>query len=101
MAEIKLTDQNFEQEVLRADLPVLVFDETGLAERIRELKAAGCRQVRIHSPGQLQLAKEAGMHVCGSFRLNVWNSDALHWWYAAGADRVTVSPEARGCSSRA
>lgn len=24
MAEIKLTDQNFEQEVLRADLPVLV-----------------------------------------------------------------------------
>lgn len=76
-----------------ADLPVLVFDGTGLADLIRALKTAGCTRVRIHSPGQLQLGKEAGMHVCGSFRLNVWNSDALHWWYAAGADRVTVSPE--------
>ena len=76
-----------------ADLPVLLFDGEMLAGMLRDLDAAGCRYVRVHSPGQLYLAKQAGMHICGSFRLNVWNSDALHWWYAAGADRVTVSPE--------
>ena len=80
-------------ETVGADLPVLVFDGAGLAERIRELENAGCTHVRFHSPGQLQLVKQTAMHACGSFRLNVWNSDALHWWYAAGADRVTVSPE--------
>ena len=76
-----------------ADLPALVFDGTWLAEMVRALESAGCRDVRIHSPGQLLLVKQTAMHTCGSFRLNVWNSDALHWWYANGADRVTVSPE--------
>ncbi|MBR5446744.1 MAG: U32 family peptidase [Clostridia bacterium] len=76
---------------LGADLPALVFD--GLADTIRALQDAGCTHVRFHSPGQLQLLKNTGMHACGSFRLNVWNSDALHWWYAQGADRVTLSPE--------
>ncbi|MBQ8400629.1 MAG: U32 family peptidase [Clostridia bacterium] len=76
-----------------ADLPVLVFDGERLAALVRDLERAGCTHVRFHSPGQLRLLNRTDMHACGSFRLNVWNSDALHWWYAAGADRVTVSPE--------
>lgn len=74
-----------------ADLPPLVFgDQKNLIEKLRE---AGCTRVRFHSPGQLHLLRDTGMQPCGSFRLNVWNSDALHWWYAAGAHRVTLSPE--------
>ncbi|MBQ8641831.1 MAG: U32 family peptidase [Clostridia bacterium] len=74
-----------------ADLPPLVFG--GLAEQIGALEKAGCTHVRFHSPGQLYLLRQTRMHTCGSFRLNVWNSDALHWWYEQGADRVTLSPE--------
>ena len=74
-----------------ADLPALAF--AGTADTIKALKDAGCTYVRFHSPGQLWLLRDTGMHTCGSFRLNVWNSDALHWWYAQGADRVTLSPE--------
>lgn len=74
-----------------ADLPPLVFD--GLPALAENLRTAGCTHVRFHSPGQLYLLRDTGMHTCGSFRLNVWNSDALHWWYSQGADRVTLSPE--------
>jgi len=74
-----------------ADLPPLVFD--GLPALVDSLAKAGCTHVRFHSPGQLYLLRHTGMHTCGSFRLNVWNSDALHWWYDRGADLVTLSPE--------
>ena len=74
-----------------ADLPPLTFGST--EETVKALQEAGCTHVRFHSPGQLYLLRDTGIHTCGSFRLNVWNSDALHWWYAAGADSVTLSPE--------
>ncbi|MBR5446174.1 MAG: DUF3656 domain-containing protein, partial [Clostridia bacterium] len=74
-----------------ADLPPLAFD--GMDAMVKALQETGCTHVRFHSPGQLYLLRETEMHTCGSFRLNVWNSDALHWWYAQGADRVTLSPE--------
>lgn len=76
-----------------ADLPALAFDAARLESLVNALAEAGCTHVRFHSPGQLYLIRQTAMHACGSFRLNVWNTDALQWWYAAGADRVTVSPE--------
>jgi len=80
-------------EMLGADLPPLAFEDRELELLIQRLERAGCRKVRFHSPGQLYLLRQTAMESCGSFRLNIWNSDALAWWYGAGADRVTVSPE--------
>ncbi len=76
-----------------ADLAPLCFCERELQAQIEALSKVGCRSVRFHSPGQLWHIRQTGMTAYGSFRLNVWNGDALDWWYRAGADYVTVSPE--------
>jgi len=76
-----------------AMLPPLVFEEKILRTLIEKLTAAGCSRVMFHSPGQLLLLREAGIGADGSFRLNIWNSDACARFTEMGAARLTASPE--------
>ncbi len=76
-----------------ADLSPLCFSEKELQAQLEALARTGCKIVRFHAPGQLWHIRQTGMAAYGSFRLNVWNGDALDWWYRAGAAWVTVSPE--------
>lgn len=80
-------------DTVGADLPLVDFSTPKMTALVQALSKAGCKKVQFHSPGQLLLLKETEMHTTGSFRLNLWNSDAMHWWYSCGADRLTVSPE--------
>ena len=76
-----------------ADLPLMCFDTAQMTAMVQALAEAGCREVRFHSPGQLYLLEQYHLHGTGSFRLNLWNSDAMDWWYRRGAVRLTASPE--------
>lgn len=78
---------------LCASLPALSFDDRETAALLDRLLAAGCGQVMAHTLGQLTLAKERGMRVDGSFRLNLTNSGAIFAAYRMGFDTVIASPE--------
>ncbi len=80
-------------ENVGADLSPLVFAEGTIQKQIEALSEHGCPAVRFHSPGQLYHLRQTNMTAYGSFRLNVWNGDALDWWYRHGAAYVTLSPE--------
>lgn len=80
-------------ENVGADLPLMCFSEEKMFSLVQALEKAGCRKAQFHSPGQLMLLKQTKMHATGSFRLNLWNSGAVDWWYGCGADRLTLSPE--------
>ncbi len=80
-------------EMVGADLPLMCFDTAKMTAWVDALADVGCKKAQFHSPGQLLLLKQKGIHATGSFRLNLWNSDAMDWWYQRGADRLTASPE--------
>lgn len=87
-------------EKLCADLPAVCFSDEALAETVARLAGSGCHTVRVHSPGQLRVAKRHGLQALGSLRLNVWNTDAARFWFDAGLWRLTASPEATAAMLR-
>jgi putative protease len=78
---------------LCALLPAIAVNDGETARILTELKESGCRVVMVHTLGQLKQAKEMGMTVDGSFRLNLTNTKALETWYGLGLERVVISRE--------
>lgn len=80
---------------LCAELPVFLApgeEEKALAVLV-SLKAAGVERALCPGPGQIYLAREAGLRVHGDYGLNVLNSVALEELGKLGAEDVTLSFE--------
>lgn len=63
---------------------------TQLAAR---LSVTSPKSVLAHTPSQIAMAKELGIPVFASMRLNVWNTACADAICQMGADLVTLSPE--------
>lgn len=76
-------------------LPEVIFDSE--REEVRELlalaKCAGARHALVGNLGHIDLAKEAGLELHGSFRLNVSNSHSARTVADFGFSDVIVHPE--------
>lgn len=57
------------------------------------LSVTSPRSVLAHTPSQIAMAKELGIPVLASMRLNVWNTPCAQAICAMGAATVTISPE--------
>ncbi len=80
---------------LAAELPVLLPPgaEEGLGKTLADLREAGLEKALCPGPGQLLLAKAAGLRPYGDYGLNVLNSCALRACRDLGAEDMTLSFE--------
>jgi len=74
--------------------PVIPDDETRETVRLlEEARGRGIRWALCGNPGQIALARRAGMQVMGDFRLNVTNRAAAGYWQSHGVRDAVLSPE--------
>ncbi len=80
---------------LAAELPVFLPSgaEQKLGETLRALREAGLEKALCPGPGQILLAKAAGLRPYGDYGLNVLNSHALRECRELGAEDMTLSFE--------
>ena len=57
------------------------------------LSVTSPKSVLAHTPSQIAMAKELGIPVFASMRMNVWNTPCAEAVCAMGADTVTITPE--------
>ncbi len=57
------------------------------------LSVTSPKSVLAHTPSQIAMAKELGIPVFASMRMNVWNTSCAEAVCAMGADTVTITPE--------
>ncbi len=77
-------------------LPPVIFDsETENVKRALEKAVKqGAKHIMIHNIGQLELAKEFGLSVHGSHRLNVFNNNSADFWVKdGGLESLILSAE--------
>lgn len=82
-------------ERLAAELPVFLppLEEENLGALLGELKGEGLTKALCGGPGQLRLAKKAGLGAYGDYGMNVLNSYALRECRDLGAVDMTLSFE--------
>lgn len=94
--------QNDEPRVRGVALPGAIFD--GETEKIRAdlrlAKAKGATHALCGNYGHLALVREAGLCPCGDFRLNITNRAAAEFAFAAGFERLILSPELTQAQAR-
>ena len=88
---------------LMAELPLFCppQQEELVAETLLTLKQQGLREVLCGNLGSLQLARQAGLAVCGDYGLNLMNSAALKQAAALGCREATLSFECDRAAARA
>ena len=76
-------------------LPAVVFDSqrAEVLAMCRRAKACGVRYALVGNPGQLSLAREAGLEPVGDFRLNITNRPSAAFWAGEGLTDCILSPE--------
>ena len=70
-------------------------DEETFARWLKMAREKGVGAVALHNLGHLPLARESGLTLRGDFGLNLFNSEALHFWKTEGLASATVSFELR------
>ena len=82
-------------EKLVAELPVLLApgEEPGMMAMLAELKKEGLDKALCPGPGQVYLAKEAGLRAYGDYGLNVMGSHAIRTCRELGVEDLTLSFE--------
>jgi len=80
---------------LAAELPVFLSpgEEPALAEALASLREDGLTKALCPGPGQVALAKAAGLRVYGDYGLNVLNSHAMLACRGLGVEDLTLSFE--------
>ena len=78
---------------IAASLPVFPLPDETLAALFDDARAAGCRRIECHTPGQVRAARAAGFTADSSFRGNVTNAAAAEFYRSLGCDGIAASPE--------
>lgn len=83
------------REVRGVWLPPVITD--GEEPQVRLLLEAARKRGATHAlcgnPAQIAMAREAGFHITGDFRLNITNTHAAAYWAAHGVEDAVLSPE--------
>lgn len=79
-------------------MPAVVYDdeEADVRRMVAEAAAKGARAAILSNAGQLRLIEGKPLHVTAGYRYNICNAESAALALGAGADIVTVSPEATG-----
>lgn len=73
-------------------LPPVIYDRD--KERIiNKVKSLSARHIMVTNIGQLDIARESGMHIHGDFRLNAFNARSAAALIEMGIEDVILSPE--------
>ncbi len=81
------------RDKLIAELPTVMFSRGAVQSRLTELKARGITTVSAPNIYALNIAKELGFKVFGTFSLNINNSLALKEYKALGVNEAEISFE--------
>ena len=86
-----------------AELPLFCppQQEESVAKTLLTLKRQGLRETLCGNLGSIQLARQAGLAVCGDYGLNLMNSAALKQAAALGCREATLSFECDRAAVRA
>ena len=62
-------------------------------EKIKKCASLGCKKALVTNLWQAEMAREAGLALCGDMRLNVWNPYSAAVYEKLGFESVIISPE--------
>ncbi|MBP3309240.1 MAG: U32 family peptidase [Ruminococcus sp.] len=96
---IELTDKlplnNISAEKLIISPPRFISDEERLISRLSELKKLGLNHLFCHTPDCIEIGRQLGFRLHGSFSLNVFNSYSADFLKNLGLEDCIVSFEAK------
>lgn len=78
---------------LIAELPALMFDQSGAKDKLLKLKELGIKKVYAPNLYAVELAKSTGFEIMGGYGLNILNSLSLEQYKNLGLDIAELSFE--------